>query len=98
MKKLLFSLPDILCVMDGGNEIEVTTRPFSCLWDVYSCVGGDDYAQIDVASVMSQDEDGTWVRDRVPNAVLAEMEERLQAELDQDRLRVARMNTEEAAA
>lgn len=96
MKKLLFSMPDILVQADGMREFEVTTKPFSCLWDIYQCVGGDDYVQIDVASVMSQDDDGDWRRDRVPNAVIAELEEKLQAEMDAEYERRARNNREVA--
>lgn len=96
MKKLLFRLHNVLIAADGMGDVELTDKSYSCLWDVYKCVGGDDYVQIDVASVRSQDDDGDWRRDRVPNNVIAELEERLQLQLDQEALRIRRMNREVA--
>lgn len=96
MKKLLFRLHNVLIAADGMGDVELTDKSYSCLWDVYKCVGGDDYVQIDVASVMSQDDDGTWRRDRVPNNVIADLEERLQLELDREVLRRKHQNREVA--
>lgn len=97
MKRLLFRLHNVLVAAEGMEDCEIKDRSYSCLWDVYRCsAGGEDYVQIDIASVKSLNDRNEWVKDRVPNNVIAEMEERLQAEVDAERARVKRLNREVA--
>lgn len=85
MNTLLFSLNNVLVSMDG-DSFDVDDEDYSCLWDVYRA-GRSTVAMIDLKSFRRKEwgqGKASWVKTTMLDTVVAQLEERLQRQVERE--------------